>query len=77
MGEFEHGELGTCEYLLENTRYFDSNLPYGWWTESAFSPDSSRIWYVSGDYCGASTNHAHLAYGIRPAIDVLKTDILY
>ncbi len=74
------GELDTCEYLLENTYYSTNGLVAGWWTESARSLDSSYVWDVSGYY-------RRLVYftdvfdtgifGFRPAIDVLKTDILY
>ncbi len=72
------GELSACKYLFENTIYSDSRLSYGWWTETAGFDTGHFIWYVSGstrniDDDSASTNR----HVVRPAIDVLKTDILY
>ena len=79
VGSYKTGELGTCEYLLENTKYTTSSLPYGWWTESARSVDSYNIWSASGYDCRMNGNSANITsyHGFRPAIDVLKTDILY
>ena len=79
VGSFKTGELDACEYLLENTKYSTSSLSYGWWTESARSVNSVSVWDVSGDsryvgYIGVTDNGL---VGYRPAIDVLKANMLY
>ncbi len=78
VGTFTPGELDTCEYLLENTWYSDPNLHH-WWLETVLLADANCIWDVSGltrhvgrSLAGNTTNH-----GIRPAIDVAKTNIDY
>ena len=76
VGSYRTGELDTCEYLLENTNYSDSSLYY-WWTESACSSDSCYVWDVGGYHRRVFNHYARIAYGIRPAIDVLKSNILY
>ncbi len=73
------GELDTCEYLLENTYYSTSGLKFGWWTESARSSNSNRVWRVGGfsRHVGDYNAHDSSGYGFRPAIDVAKINILY
>ena len=76
---YKIGELDTCEYLLENTQYSNSSLTYGWWTETTNSSRIDYVWIVGGTYrrlYSLDVNN-HGARGVRPAIDVLKTDILY
>ncbi len=79
VGSYKTGELGTCEYLLESTRYSSSSNAYYWWLESARSSGSSDVWDVSGTYRRVGDNDVSNTsnYGFRPAIDVLKSNILY
>ena len=79
VGSGKTGELDTCVYLLENTKYSTSSFSYGYWTESAHVSNSEIVWRVSGraryvvhDYADNSS-----LGGFRPAIDVLKTNMLY
>ena len=77
VGDALVGELDTCEYLLENTYYSSQELLWGWWTESNHSKYSPSIWFVVGAhrfvrYCDSNTEK-----GVRPAIDVLKTNMSY
>ena len=75
------GELSTkCKYLMENTKYSNSsNKAYGEWLES---PRAANYYVVCGVYVdnrsvsGSNANTAD-SYGVRPAIEVLKSDILY
>ena len=78
-GSIKTGELDTCEYLLENTVYSIYSNAYYWWTESARSSNSSEVWAVSGVNRLVGNHYANDSgyLGFRPAIDVLKTDILY
>ena len=82
VGSYKIGVLDTCEYLLENTYYVKFGLTAAWWLESTRSSDSSRVWSVSGyerrvDDIYANHNDYVGGRGIRPAIDVLKSNILY
>ena len=74
------GELDSCYYLMENTKYSNSSLgTSGYWTESPSSENSNGVWYVLGS--GRKVNSSLASYssyfGSRPAIEVLKTDIEY
>ena len=76
---YTNGELDTCEYLLENTLYSSFGLYY-WWTETAVSFNITDVWDVRGNYRaigGYNVADPGDDVGFRPAIDVLKTDILY
>ena len=78
VGSYKTGELDTCEYLLENTWYSDLGLTH-WWLESVLSDYSNGIWIMYGQqrFVGNDRANYDTAIGFRPAIDVLKTDILY
>ena len=79
VGTFTVGELDTCEYLFENTEYSSLSNAYYWWTESAFSADSVKAMEVDAynRHVGGADANRSSAFGFRPAIDVLKTNILY
>ena len=73
------GELDTCNYLMENTIYSSSVLTYGYWIENARSNYSEFVWRVSGNrryVCGDTVTNA-VDYGVRPAIEVSKSNIDY
>ena len=76
-----NGGLSTkCKYLLENTRYSSSNLgTYGTWLETPSSSLSFRSWNVNGNtrrLFSSDINYSSI-YGIRPVIEVAKTNIEY
>ena len=77
-GTWKVGELDTCEYLLENTWYSDTTLKH-WWLESTRADRSYRVWSVLGIYRYVGDIYANIAtnHGLRPAIDVVKSNILY
>ena len=81
IGSANTGELSTkCKYLMENTKYSNaSNKAYGEWLESPRAANSYTVWYVNGSYRYVSNNNANYAdyYGVRPAIEVSKSDISY
>ena len=65
---------------MENTKYSNvSNKSYGGWLESPRAATSSYVWYVYGDSRSVYSDNANIAdyYGVRPAIEVLKSDISY
>ena len=72
------GELDNFTYLLENTE-FSSNGNAAWacWLENARSGYSTNAWAVSGDYRLVTSNTVSSSYGVRPAIEVSKTNIEY
>ena len=81
VGSYKTGELSTkCKYLMENTKYSNaSNKAYGEWLESPRAANSSDVWSVYGNYRDVSSNSASNAdaNGVRPAIEVSKSDISY
>ena len=81
VGSAKTGELSTkCKYLMENTKYSNaSNKAYGELLESPRAAYSNFVWYVFGNDRCVINNSANYAdnYGVRPAIEVLKSDISY
>ena len=74
------GELDNFTYLLENTRFASrSNSALAWWLENARSDYSTIAWNVYGNRRYVNHNAVSDAgdYGVRPAIEVLKSDISY
>ena len=74
------GELDNFTYLLENTKFAsNSNSAWAWWLENARSDNSAHAWLVGGDYRNVNINAVSSdgGYGVRPAIEVLKSDISY
>ena len=82
IGSANTGELSTkCKYLMENTKYSNaSNKAYGEWLESPRAADSRYVWNVYGYYRYVSNSYYATDadfYGVRPAIEVSKSDISY
>ena len=75
------GELSAkCKYLMENTKYSSSSLgTSGEWLESPYSSYSNLACNVSVNdrRIGGSTVYFNSYYGVRPAIEIVKTDIEY
>ena len=75
------GELSTkCKYLMENTKYSNSsNKAYGEWLESPRAANYYGVWGVYVDNRSVNSSNAYGAdsYGVRPAIEVAKTNIDY
>ena len=78
-GHYITGELDTCNYLIENTKYSSSSLTYGYWLENARSDNSTVAWIVRGygRYVSSYTVSFADVSGVRPAIEVSKTNIEY
>ena len=81
VGNRTTGELSSkCKYLMENTQYSSSSLKtYGEWLESPRASYSYNAWrvYASTRYVSHSTVTNTGDYGVRPAIEVLKSNISY
>ena len=74
------GELDNFTYLLENTKFAsNSNSVWAWWLENARSDNSTNAWNVNGSYRYVTDNTFSNDGGlaVRPAIEVLKTNIEY
>ena len=72
------GELDNCNYLMENTGYSNSDFN-GYWLENAWSVNSANAWYAVGSSrrMNYSSPNATGGLGVRPAIEVLKSNIEY
>ena len=81
VGNSTPGELSSkCKYLMENTNYSSSSLEtYGVWLESPRASGSTTAWYVdAGNRIVNFTRAANTnSNGVRPAIEVLKSNISY
>ena len=81
VGSLTVGEIDNlCEFLIENTKYADGIFgSYGIWLETTLEYNDISVWRVHGINRYISSWHSDAAdqFGVRPAIDVLKTDILY
>ena len=73
------GHLDTCEYLMENTMFSNRTFSYGYWTETTFSRNISHVWRLRCDFRGVFSSNPGNDYqfGVRPAIDVPKSQISY
>lgn len=74
------GELDNSIYLLENTKFAsNNNAVWVWWLESARSDNSvsARDVYGSDRYVTSDLVQLADVSGVRPAIEVLKTNIEY
>jgi len=74
------GELDSCDYIMENTRYAKSTIgSAGHWLETPYAFDTYSVWYVGGYYHSvhsSSTNNSNFG-SARPVIDVPKSKISY
>ena len=81
VGRYTKGELDSCNYVMENTKYAKSSIgSYGPWLETPNASGSYFVWLVGVDSrfvissYGVSTA---IYYGARPAIEVPKAKISY
>ncbi len=74
------GLSSKCKYLMENTKYSSSSLKtYGGWLESpyAFLSTCARGVYAIDRFVSNGRADYAYNYGVRPAIEVSKTNIEY
>ena len=77
---YNDGELDNFTYLIENTKFAsNSNPAWAWWLENALSYDSAYAWNVNGNdrFVYRTTVSNTDDHGVRPAIEVSKTNIEY
>jgi hypothetical protein len=81
VGSYTTGELSSkCQYLMENTKYTNSsNATLGTWLETPYASNSNYAWFVYAyiRYVSRNTVSYVSYFGVRPAIEVLKSDIEY
>ena len=78
VGSYIEGELSSkCKYLMENTYYSSQTVPPCYWLESIY--DSREVYEVNVFDRNIVHNQVSSKYdeGIRPAIEVSKTNIDY
>ena len=75
------GQLSSkCKYLMENTKYSSSSLKtYGGWLDSPDSLNSKTVWLIYSNYRYVAHHNANVSskHGVRPAIEVAKSNIDY
>ena len=80
-GKKKLGELDSCNYLMENTKYSNDSIEnYGYWLENPHSGYSFLAWYVTGHHRNVGSSYSVSTvgnFGVRPAIEVLKSNIEY
>ena len=81
VGNYTTGELSSkCKYLMENTKYSSSSLKTnGGWLESPYASYSYIAWRMYAKSCivsGYAVSNAGTT-GVRPAIEVQKSNISY
>ena len=77
---WQDGELDNFNYLLENTKYSNDSIgSHGYWLENPHSGSSGLAWLVYGGSSHVDNNTVSYAggHGVRPAIEVLKSNISY
>ena len=77
---WKKGELNSFTYLLENTKFSSSSNPaWAWWVENPRSGYPDYAWNVSGGNRIVGDGPVSNAgdYGVRPAIEVSKTNMEY
>ena len=77
VGSYKTGELDSCKYLMENTRYTNNSLTYGYWLENPSSYNATFAWIVNSNISEVhfATASNSSTVGVRPAIEVLKSKI--
>jgi hypothetical protein len=72
------GLSSKCQYLMENT-YYTSSACKNYWLETPNASYSNSAWRVSAGDRNVSFYTVSLTsyYGVRPAIEILKSDIEY
>lgn len=82
IGDVKIGELDSCWFLFENTKFTtESNVTHGFWTETARTENTNDIcvpksYYRNWNLYRASNNtRDNSKFGVRPAIDVKKSDM--
>ena len=69
-----------CKYLMENTKYSNSsNAARREWLESWRAWTSYHVWVIATEDRNVGYDYPNVSdsIGVRPAIEVLKSDILY
>ena len=80
MGSWVIGELDSCNYLMQNTKYSNpSNAAWGTWLENPREVNSDRAGMIDSfnRFGGNNTVSNSSDLGVRPAIEVAKTNIDY
>ena len=74
-----NGYLDNAEYLMEDTAYSKTSGCSGetcnYWLETPVSSYWFDAWFIVGDSRYANYDYTNNSYGVRPVIEVKKTDI--
>ena len=79
IGNLTNGELDGCEYLMEDSEYSKSSGVSGgigvYWLETPCSSNRGMVWRVMGRSRNVNDDYVSLTLGVRPVIEIKKTDI--
>ena len=79
VGSYTTGELDSCEYLMEDSAYSKTSGCSGgtcyYWLETPLASSSSYAWLVNGFSRSVGSNIVSSTYGVRPAVEILKSSI--
>ena len=77
VGSYKVGELNTCKYIMENTRYSTKNQTFAIWLETV--ANNTQAWAIEGSNVRVSSITVSSANypSVRPAIEVEKAKINY
>lgn len=78
IGYGNFGEISTsCKYMYENTSYTNANTSNIWYLESPYNSDSINVWSISSTTRDGNPSDSNILGGVRPAIEVQKSNISY
>ena len=68
-----------CQFLMEGTKFSNNSLEInGTWLDKPREPDSSITYRVYAYYRYLNYHYANVtSYGVRPTIEILKSEISY
>ena len=78
IGNITIGELDACNYLIENTKYSSLSIEnWGYWLENPRY--SGNVWCIGGKsrFVNKFPSSNKIDLGVRPAIEVSKSNIEY
>ena len=79
VGSYTKGELDSCEFLMEDSAYSKTSGCSGgacfYWLETPRASISYGVWFVNGYGRGVDLANACGSFGVRPAVDILKSNI--
>ena len=75
------GMLDKCHYMFENTVFYSESMSsWAFWLETPYATGNNNVFHVNGDGKNITSNNTvsnTIYQGVRPVIEVSKTNIEY